>query len=287
MWNSIEQAIAEATGNPFQIVDRSTVSGGCINDAQRLDGADSSFFVKTNDPSFLPLFEAEAEALREIAQTKTIRVPEPICHGMAGSDRSFLALEFVQTGPESAASQRELGESLARLHKTKKEFFGWKRDNAIGSTHQPNDRGDDWATFYRDHRLGFQFDLAARKGKSFQGAEELLERVPELLAGHEVFPSILHGDLWGGNASTDSKGMPFVFDPATYYGDRETDLAFTEMFGGFSTDFGKAYENTFPLDVGYPRRKILYNLYHLLNHFNIFGGGYASSAQASMEELLH
>jgi len=287
MWDSIGQAIAEATGKAFQIVDRRSVSGGCINDAQRLDGADSSFFVKTNGASFLPLFEAEAEALREIAQTKTIQVPKPICHGMAGSDCSFLALEFIETGPDSAASQRELGKSLARLHLIKKDFFGWNRDNAIGSTHQPNHRGNDWAIFYRDHRLGFQFDLAARKGKRFQGTEDLLERVPELLAGHEVFPSILHGDLWGGNAANSALGTPFVFDPATYYGDRETDLAFTEMFGGFSSDFRKAYENTFPLDVGYPQRKILYNLYHLLNHFNIFGGGYASSAQASMEELLN
>ena len=287
MWNTIEQAIAEATGKAFTVRDRSHVGGGCINDAQRLDGEDAPFFVKTNDAGFLSLFEAEAEALREIAETGTIRVPQPICHGMAGDDRSFLALEFIETGPDSPASQRQLGENLARLHKIRKEFFGWNRDNAIGSTPQPNDRGDDWVAFYRDHRLRFQFDLAARKGKRFQGTEKLLERVPELLAGHEVFPSILHGDLWGGNAAADTKGTPFVFDPATYYGDRETDLAFTEMFGGFSTDFRKAYENAFPLDVGYPRRKILYNLYHLLNHFNIFGGGYATSAQGSMGELLH
>ncbi len=287
MWNTIEQAIAEATGKAFTLRDRSHVGGGCINDAQRLDGDEASFFAKTNDAGFLSLFEAEAEALREIAETGTIRVPRPICHGMAGDDRSFLVLEFIETGPDSPASQRQLGENLARLHKIQKEFFGWNRDNAIGSTPQPNDRGDDWVAFYRDHRLRFQFDLAARKGKRFQGTEKLLKRVPEFLADHEVFPSILHGDLWGGNAAADKKGTPFVFDPATYYGDRETDLAFTEMFGGFSTDFRKAYENAFPLDVGYPRRKILYNLYHLLNHFNIFGGGYATSAQGSMQELLH
>tara|TARA_B100000959_G_C14815949_1_gene555853 strand:+ start:54 stop:917 length:864 start_codon:yes stop_codon:yes gene_type:complete len=287
MWEAIEQAIAETTGEPFEIIGKSSIGGGCINDAQRLDGSNSaSYFAKTNDSSFLPLFEAEAEALREIAETNTIRVPIPVCHGLASGDRAFLVLEYVEIGSDGPSSQRQLGQSLARLHQVRKARFGWTRDNAIGSTPQPNDPSDDWATFYRDQRLLFQFDLAAGKGKRFRGSDELLERVPELLADHEIFPSILHGDLWGGNAACDLNGEPFVFDPATYYGDRETDLAFTEMFGGFSIDFRQSYEDTFPLDVGYPRRKILYNLYHLLNHFNIFGGGYASSAQSSIDELL-
>ncbi len=287
MWKVIEKAIAESTGEPFEISGMNSIGGGCINDAQRLDGLGStSYFSKTNDASFLPLFESEAEALREIEATKTIRVPAPICHGLAGEDRAFLVLEYVEAGSDGPSSQRQLGENLARLHQVRKPRFGWIRDNAIGSTPQPNDPCDDWASFFRDRRLRFQFDLAARKGKRFRGAEELLERIPELLAGHKAFPSLLHGDLWGGNAACDKKGEPFVFDPATYYGDRETDLAFTEMFGGFSVDFRQAYERTFPLDVGYPRRKVLYNLYHLLNHFNIFGGGYASSAQSSIDELL-
>ena len=285
MWDAIEQAIGESTGASFQILGRSSIGGGCINDAQRLDGSDGSYFAKINDGSFLPLFEAEAEALEEISATNTIKAPAPICHGVA-QERAFLVLEYMETGSDNSSSQEKLGERLARLHQVRKPQFGWTRDNAIGSTPQSNDPCDDWATFYRDQRLQFQFDLATRKGKRFRGSDELLERTPELLADHEVFPSLLHGDLWGGNAACDAEGEPFVFDPATYYGDRETDLAFTEMFGGFSPAFRKAYADTFPLDVGYSRRKVLYNLYHLLNHFNIFGGGYASSAQSSIDELL-
>ncbi|MFP6899934.1 MAG: fructosamine kinase family protein [Opitutales bacterium] len=285
MWDAIEQAIGKSTGRSFQILGRSSIGGGCINDAQRLEGSDETYFVKTNDRSFLPLFEAEAEALDEIAATETIKAPTPICHGVA-QERAFLVLEYLETGPGDSSSQKKLGERLARLHQVRKPRFGWTRDNAIGSTPQSNDPCDDWASFYREQRLRFQFDLAAQKGKRFRGSEKLLGRVSDLLAGHEVFPSLLHGDLWGGNAACDTQGEPFVFDPATYYGDRETDLAFTEMFGGFSPDFRSAYEETFPLDVGYSRRKVLYNLYHLLNHFNIFGGGYASSAQCSIDELL-
>ena len=286
MWEAIEKAIEATEGIRFEILDRSSIGGGCINDAQRLDGADASYFVKTNDASFLPLFEAESDALHEIYTSKTIRVPNPICHGLATANRAFLVLEYVEIGGGGPSSQQRLGEYLARMHQERKPHYGWNRDNAIGSTPQPNQPEQDWATFFRDQRLRFQFELAEKKGKRFRGSEELLEQVPALLEGHDTFPSLLHGDLWGGNAACDRAGTPFVFDPATYYGDRETDLAFTEMFGGFTADFRKAYEKVFPLDVGYPRRKILYNLYHLLNHFNIFGGGYASSAQRSIDELL-
>lgn len=286
MWETIEKAIEQAEGGRFEILNRSSIGGGCINDAQRLDGADTSYFVKTNDASFLPLFEAEADALREIAASKTIRVPSPICHGMATTDLAYLVLEYVEIGSGTASSQQSLGECLAHMHQERKPHYGWNKDNAIGSTPQPNQPEQDWAVFFRDQRLRFQFELAEKKGKRFRGSEHLLKEVPTLLEGHDTFPSLLHGDLWGGNAACDREGKPFVFDPATYYGDRETDLAFTEMFGGFTADFRKAYEKIFPLDVGYQRRKILYNLYHLLNHFNIFGGGYASSAQRSIDELI-
>ena len=234
------------------------------------------------DENFRHLFINEAQVGSQLQHPNLVQIQD----FDQQEDLFYLVMEYVERGPGKPSSQRQLGENLARLHEVRKSFFGWNRDNAIGSTHQPNDPSDDWSTFYRERRLRFQFDLAAQRGKCFQGSEELLECVPDLLADHEVFPPLLHGDLWGGNADCDAKGEPFVFDPATYYGDRETDLAFTEMFGGFSTDFRKAYEGIFPLDVGYSQRKILYNLYHLLNHFNIFGGGYASSAQRSIDELL-
>ena len=160
MWETIEKAIEETEGDRFEILDRSSIGGGCINDAQRLDGADSSYFVKTNDASFLPLFEAEADALREIAASKTIRVPNPICHGLANESQAFLVLEYIEIGSGGASSQQHLGECLARMHQTRMPHYGWNRDNAIGSTPQPNQPEQDWAIFFRDQRLRFQFELA-------------------------------------------------------------------------------------------------------------------------------
>jgi fructosamine-3-kinase len=262
------------------------VSGGCINDARRLEGTTGEiYFAKANSPEFLPLFEAESEALAELAATKTVRVPEPICSGIAGG-RSFLVLEYLEIGSSGANSQRQLGEALARLHLIEQPHFGWTRDNAIGATPQPNPTSNDWAAFYREHRLLHQFNLAAKRGKTFPAANELLDRIPDFFPGYHPHPSLLHGDLWSGNAACDAEGHPFVFDPASYYGDREADIAFTYMFGGFSTEFYDAYNGVFPLDPGLRIRKTLYNLYHELNHYNLFGGGYAVSAQASIDRLL-
>lgn len=286
MWEQAAAAITEATGRPFRLREASSIGGGCINDARRLLGEDGrSYFVKANAADFLPLFEAEAEALAEIAATHTLRVPKPICSGTTG-DRSHLVLEFIRSGSSRPSSQRKLGEGLARLHQIEQPHFGWKRDNAIGATPQPNPVSTSWLEFYREHRLQHQFRLAAQRGKTFTGTDVLLDRVPAFFSTYSPTPSLLHGDLWGGNADVDEQGQPFVFDPASYYGDREADLAFTHMFGGFSSDFYAAYENLFPLDPGFPIRKTLYNLYHELNHFNLFGGSYAASAQASIDHLL-
>ena len=145
---------------------------------------------------------------------------------------------------------------------------------------------EDWAEFFAEHRIGFQLRLAARKGMRFTGADELVETIPQLLAGHTPIASIVHGDLWGGNASVTAEGEPVIFDPATYYGDREVDIAMTELFGGFPAAFYQGYNQEWPLDDGYDRRKTLYNLYHIINHYNLFGGGYGSQAQSMIRTLL-
>ena len=184
---------------------------------------------------------------------------------------------------------RELGRRLARLHRVTGSRFGWDRDNTIGATPQVNTPGSDWIAFWREHRLGFQLGLAARNGhggRLQQRGGQLMEKLPEFFRDCTPAPSLLHGDLWGGNAGFDASGDPVIYDPAVYYGDRETDIAMTELFGGFSADFYSGYNAEFPLDAGYAHRKDLYNLYHVLNHLNLFGGGYGAQAERMIDRLL-
>ena len=262
------------------------IGGGCINQASKITGEDGrQYFLKKNQASFLPFFQAEAQALSEISDTQTIRAPEVIAHGLE-NEQAFLVLEFIEEGRNSGEGQAKLGTQLAQLHRVSQPFFGWTTDNCIGATPQPNPRSENWPAFYRDHRLAHQFDLAANKGRKFEGTQKLLESIDSFFTTYTPHPSLLHGDLWGGNAGYDRDGTPFLFDPASYYGDREADIAFTYMFGGFSSAFYDAYEREYPVDRGFRQRKTLYNLYHELNHFNLFGGGYGNSAQSSINKLL-
>ena len=252
-----------------------------------LSDRDRTFFVKTNRENRLEMFQAEALGLKQMHATETIRVPEPICWGVEASS-AYIVLEYLDIGRRStSAAALEMGRQLARMHREgKSEQFGWERNNTIGSTPQVNDPSDSWAEFFAIHRLEFQLRLAARKGHSFDRGAELVEKVPQILAGHEPVPSLLHGDLWGGNAGVTRDGVPVIFDPATYYGDREADLAMTELFGGFPPGFYQGYAEEWPMDEGYERRKVLYNLYHVLNHFNLFGSGYAGQAESMIRTLL-
>lgn len=285
-WDRIAAEIGQATGKPFSIARRSSLGGGCINDACLIEGGGQRYFVKLNRADKAEMFAAEADGLAEILATKTIRVPVPVCHG-ADASASWLVLEYLDLG--GRGDPRDLGRRLAALHHCTGKAFGWKRDNTIGSTPQPNSPGNDWIAFWRERRLGFQLRLAARNGLcgGLQSkGERLMERLETFFRGYVPAPSLLHGDLWGGNHGYTVSGEPVVFDPAVYYGDREADLAMTGLFGGFGSGFYAAYEEAWPLDSGYPVRKQLYNLYHVLNHANLFGGGYGSQAEAMMERLL-
>ena len=284
--SEIDRAISHSTGRPFHNRSSTSLGGGCINQASRITGEDGrEYFLKQNHASFLAFFEAEARALTEIRDTQSVRAPEVIAYGQA-QDKAFLVLEFIEEGSSSSKSQEKMGAQLAKMHRVEQPHFGWGVDNCIGATPQPNPKHDHWPEFYRDHRLAHQFRLAEKKGRKFQGSEDLLACISSFFSNYTPRPSLLHGDLWGGNASQDKNGEPFIFDPASYYGDREADLAFTYMFGGFSHAFYHAYEREYPLDRGFGVRKVLYNLYHELNHYNLFGGGYASSAQSSIDQLL-
>jgi fructosamine-3-kinase len=284
--DDLAAAIGAATELPFKVVRLDGAGGGCINRAIVLSGSDGRrFFVKTNHRTRLEMFAAEAAGLTELAREDGPRVPRPIAHGVSGDD-AYLVLEWLDLGERGDAA--ELGRRLAALHRHVADAFGWWRNNTIGATHQDNTRSTDWVTFLRDRRLGFQLSLAEHNG----APTALISRVERLLSCLGVFftdyqpaASLLHGDLWGGNYSY-AAGMPVLFDPAVYYGDREADLAMTELFGGFPDAFHAAYRAAWPLDAGYATRRTLYNLYHVLNHFNLFGGGYAAQARHMTEALL-
>ncbi len=251
------------------------LGGSSLNATWRLDAAGRAFFVKSHAAARLPMLEAEADGLRELGRANAVRVPSPIATG-AADGVAFLALEWLEfaRGGRDAA----LGRALARLHRTTGPRFGWHRDNTIGTTPQDNAWMDDWATFFRDRRIAPQLALAMRRdnGKALlRHGDRLLAAIPALLSGHAPVASLLHGDLWSGNAARLASGEPVLFDPAVYFGDRETDLAMSELFGGFDSDFYAAYREAWPVDAGYAMRRDLYNLYHVLNHFNLFGAATA------------
>ncbi|MDD1611689.1 MAG: fructosamine kinase family protein [Methylococcaceae bacterium] len=287
-WQAISDQISLATGQNFHFAAAEPVGGGDINSAYRLQGRDRSYFVKLNRRELADMFAAEFDGLQEIACIGAVRSPAPILHGEAGL-HAFLVLEFLEFGASSQHAQRLLGGQLAELHRQKQPYYGWHRDNTIGSTPQVNTREDDWIEFWREQRLGFQLQLAGQKGYGgrlqAQG-ERLCNALDSLFDGYRPQPSLLHGDLWAGNSATDRQGRPVIFDPACYYGDREADIAMTELFGGYGRDFYQAYNEAWPLDVGYSVRMTLYNLYHILNHLNLFGGGYQRQAENMTMQLL-
>ena len=287
LFSHLSSAIHDATHRPFEVCSATSVSGGSINEAFRLEGTNGEcYFLKLNDARHYPMFEAEAAGLEAITTTNTVRVPQPIVHGIAGQ-QSYLVMEYLELS--SRGDARLFGEQLAALHRCKGKAFGFAQDNFIGTTLQPNGWKDSWIDFWRKQRLGFQLQIAAEKGYVSQlqsQGEKLLDALPSYFDGYTPQPSLLHGDLWCGNHAYLAKGSPAIFDPAAYYGDRECDLAMTELFGGFSADFYTAYRGSWPLDRGYASRRDLYNLYHILNHANIFGGGYVRQAEQLMQKLL-
>jgi fructosamine-3-kinase len=232
-------------------------------------------FLKTNGAEYSDAFAAEADGLRALRDAG-LPAPEPLACGVVGR-HAYLLLEFLAL--TSQGDFAALGRMLANAHRKPGPRFGWARDNYIGSTPQKNAWCDEWAEFWQERRLRPQIELARRNGFDLKMPDSQI-----ILKNHKPQPSLLHGDLWSGNAGFTKEG-PVVFDPAVYHGDREADLAMTELFGGFPREFYKIYNETFPLDAGYEKRKHLYNLYHLLNHLNLFGGGYLGQVKSCLRLL--
>lgn len=290
MWDQITADLSVVTGQPFQLnsplMKRWPVSGGSINQCYGISDGRQSFFVKLNQPSRVQMFAQEAAGLKALASTHTIRIPQVFTWGTAATC-SYLVLEWLDLESGRQHNWQRMGQQLAQLHRqTIGPAFGWHEQNVIGKTPQPNTWTSDWWVFWQEQRLGYQLNLAQRRGGVFPQAQKLLDYLPKLLANYQPQPSLVHGDLWGGNASFTSTGDPILYDPAVYYGDREVDLAMTSLFGGFPPEFYRGYQQEFPLSQGYETRKILYNLYHVINHFNLFGGNYLAQANQMIAQLL-
>lgn len=283
---SIQSGLCESLGKVSELRWVRDLNGGDINRAALIQSGSTNWFVKYHSNAPAGMFEAEALALEKISATGCIKVPEAIAWG-ADDGTSWLVLEYLELTSSGPASL--LGEQLAAMHEITGDSFGWSNNNYIGTTPQLNQQTDNWIEFWRDCRLGPQLTMAQSAGfgsRLIDRGERLLASLDDLLGDHNPAASLLHGDLWSGNKAYSPAGQPVIFDPASYYGDREADIAMTELFGGFGSAFYDAYQANSPLPDGYPLRRELYNLYHMLNHLNLFGAAYLSRCESIIDSLL-
>jgi fructosamine-3-kinase len=289
---AIARWLTEHTGLAMAARPAASVHGGSINECWCWPGEGGPAFVKLAAAERADMFAAEAAGLEALRRAEAVRVPRVLAQGTVG-EHCVLALEWLElssAGEADNAVQARLGEQLAMQHRVTAARFGWDRDNTIGSTAQFNAWHEDWVEFYVQRRLGHQLELAACSGLPagvVDRGRELCERCGAFYSSYRPVPSLLHGDLWGGNwARLESTRKPVIFDPAVYYGDREADIAMTRLFGGFGSAFYAAYQAAWPLDQAAGTRRTLYNLYHVLNHYHLFGGSYGAQAAQMIERLL-
>jgi len=275
---SIEEALAAALGKTVAIRSFRSIGGGCINRAQRMETDAGVFFIKTNSATRFPgMFAAEAKGLALLRQAGALGVPAVVACG-EGQGQSFIIMEFIHAAARTRLFWENFGRALARLHRHRAVRFGLDHDNYIGSLPQSNTRHDTWHSFFIEERLRKQSRPARDAGLLSSVHIRQLESLYPRLAGFfpAEAPALLHGDLWSGNFMTDNRGEACLIDPAVYYGHREAELAFTRLFGGFDVRFYDAYHEAFPLHHGWEERMDMYNLYPLLVHVNLFGGGYVA-----------
>jgi fructosamine-3-kinase len=264
------------------------ISSSCSNQCYRYNTESGPIFVKVANESSIEMLIAESIGLHEIRIADAVRVPQVLGVGVA-QGQALLALEWLELMPATKISDAKLGERLAIQHRVTKPLYGFKRNNFIGRAAQANLWSRDWVNFWRERRLEAQLLIAENNGIDEQFVERftlLTALMDGFFTSHVPVASLLHGDLWGGNYAADSSGEPVTVDPAVYFGDRECDLAMTRLFGGFSAEFYAAYQGAWRLDEGWQQRVELYNLYHVLNHYNLFGGSYLGQAEAMVGKLL-
>ncbi len=285
MWKSIEKQLSEVLVFDYKICEKTRISGGDISESYMISDGEQRYFVKVNERSFLSRFTLEAEGIAALKQSDVLFLPE-VVHVGYSKDHSFLILNYIPCKPiESSKASYRFGLQLAKHHNWgDQREFGFDSDNFIGATLQPNSWHKNWARFFSEQRIGWQLQLLREKGIEFGDSDMIVDVIYNRLASHHPTPSLLHGDLWGGNVSNTPVG-PMLYDSAPYWGDSECDIAMTELFGGFMVDFYQGYESVRPLDSGYQSRRDIYNLYHLLNHCNLFGGHYLDEAQNIIDSL--
>ncbi len=285
-WLSVAAALSDFDISVDSKIAPQPVGGGDISAAWRLQTTDGPLFLKTAKASAFDMFDAEACGLKELANANVIRVPDVRAVTNYG-EGALIALEWLEFGAADAKTSDTFGRQLARLHRRTQQQHGWYRDNYLGLTPQPNSCADNWLDFFREQRLKYQLQLAFGNGYGSalgSASQKLLDNLDMFFVGYEPSASLLHGDLWGGNWSS-ADGQAVIYDPAVYFGDRETDIAMTRLFGGFHAEFYAAYDDSWPLHDGHQHRVDLYQLYHVLNHLNLFGGGYLNRAVSLIKNL--
>ena len=296
MWQCIEQAISIETGKEFKICDKKPLSLGPaslptnntdqpLNLSYKVTDGERSYFIKLNSKECLVNFQAEAYSLKQMKMLSHIACPNVTAIGIS-LDKSFLVLDYVNFDKAKPVLWYKLGQQLAQMHyETTHGQFGWQHDNFIGNTIQPNNWSSNWTTFFANQRIAWQLQLLSERSILLGDIDHIIQVCHDALLQHTVTPCLVHGDLWQGNTGfTQDNAM--IFDPACYYGDREVDIAMTELFGQFPNDFYHGYQAEYPLDEGFEQRKIIYNFYHVLNHANIFGGIYIEQAKALVGRIM-
>ena len=285
MWSTIEKSIEEATQAPFMIKQKNITPGGDINVCYVISNGQQQYFLKLNDKQHYDHFESEAYALKQIHASTQINCPKVITIGKT-LDKSFLILSYIPFDIPSPSDWYFLGQQLAQMHKRCSHGqYGWQHDNYIGDTLQPNQWSSNWRSFFSQQRIGWQLQLLAEKSIKLGDIDYITQVCHDALSHHHSKPCLVHGDLWLGNMGF-YKHTPVIFDPACYYGDREVDIAMTELFGQLPDDFYQGYQAEFPLSESYEQRKLIYNFYHILNHANLFGGIYIEQSKAALSRIL-
>lgn len=285
-WQTLASMLATELRLPAAETRITPLAGGDINRAGVLECGGRQFFVKFNRPERKAMFDAERLGLEAIRDSGAIRAPRVF---LTGSDSrcAYIVMEYIEMS--AAADSARMAQALAAMHGCVQPEFGFRCDNTIGSTPQSNRWTRDWVEFWREQRLGLQLELARRNGlaaETIDAGLRLSQRLPQFFSHYRPQASLLHGDLWSGNQGADASGEPVIYDPACYFGDHEADLAMMELFGSPGERFFAVYNEHFPIDADYGLRRDLYNLYHVLNHANLFGGGYAAQARRMTERLL-